>query len=83
MLDDQVTKHLAACLLTPERTEKPVAALIKRRDDRKADHGKRASALRDNRDEAQGKLTPLDEAIGNGIADLSDPALKARFRSEK
>ena len=59
-LDDQITRHLSKRLLTPERTEELLKALIKRQADRKSDHGKRVIALQGKRDESQGKLdTPL------------------------
>ena len=82
-LDDLVTEHLADQLLTKERVEGLLEALITRQDRRKADHTQRVGALKAKFDETEKKLGNLYEAIENGMLDASDPMLKERIESRK
>jgi site-specific DNA recombinase len=78
-LDTMVVSHIEQCLLAPERLEKLLMGLLKRKDDQAERMLGRVAELRKQAAEAEGKLTRLYEAIENGLADMGDSNLKGRI----
>ena len=77
-LDHVVVDHLERRLLDPRRLHEILKHLLERREEwieRRRGH---VAELRKRATEAEAKLKRLYQAIENGIADLSDPALKDR-----
>ncbi len=78
-LDHVVVDHLEWRLLDPRRLHEILRHLLERREEwieRRRGH---VAELRKRTTEAEAKLKRLYQAIENGIADLSDPALKDRL----
>lgn len=78
-LDNLITARLADDLLTPERVEKLLGALIERQGDRDADRAHRLTSLKAKLGEAEERLKRLYAVIESGAADPSDSTLKERI----
>jgi site-specific DNA recombinase len=82
-LDSVVAEHIEHRLLQPKRIEHILSCVLDRREER----GKRRTAhiaeLRKRATDADAKLKRLYDAIGNGIADVSDPTLRERVTELK
>ena len=82
-LDDLVASHLEEHLLTPERLEVILAALLDRREERALRRRELAAELNRKAAEADARVNRLYDAISAGVVDVSDPALKARLEEYK
>lgn len=78
-LDETVALHLETRLLEPSRLAELMTNIIDRRQDWVEKRRAHIGDLRRRESETDAKLTRLYAAIEEGIADLSDPALKARI----
>ena len=78
-LDAMIVSHLEDRLLVPERLEKLLAGLLKRRAEHAEQMKGRSAELRRQAADAEAKLTRLYEAIENGLAELDDANLKGRI----
>jgi hypothetical protein len=82
-LDNAVTNRLANDLLTPQRVQKLLEALLERQSARSADYAERITALRTKLLDAESRLSRLYQAIETGIADPADTTLKDRIATIK
>jgi len=78
-LDNRVAEYIEQRLLQPERLEQLLSHVLDRRTERAERRRSHVADLRKRAAEADAKLKRLYDAIENGIADLSDPMLKARI----
>ena len=78
-LDDLVVSYMEDKLLAPARLHEIFADVLDRRDAQAARAKERVAELRRQAADADSKLTRICEAIKNGVADVSDPNLKARM----
>ena len=82
-IDKAVVNYLENRLLDPKQLTKLMGNIIDRRQawmDRRRVH---IADLRKRATEAQAKLNRLFEAIENGVADVTDPDIKARMKDIK
>ncbi len=79
LLDSLVTEHLAARLLTKERLNAILQALLAQYAANQNNDAARLDTLRLAAREADQKVQRLYAAIENGVADISDPTLKERL----
>ena len=77
-LDTTVASHIEDRLLDPPRLTALLSEVLDRREDYIARRRTHITELRQRASEADAKLKRLYEAIENGVAHLSDPALKER-----
>jgi site-specific DNA recombinase len=82
-LDRLVAEHIEQRLLQPKRLEEILSAVLHRRKERAERRTTHVAELRKRAAEADAKLKRLYDAIENGIADVSDPMLKARVTELK
>ncbi len=78
-LDDLVAQHLEERLLDPERLTEILAALLDRRAEQADRRRAHAAELAKRAAEASARLKRLYDAIEQGVADISDPALRDRI----
>ncbi|MCU0945951.1 MAG: hypothetical protein MUF65_11360, partial [Rubritepida sp.] len=72
-------EHLEHRLLTPDRLEAVLAALLDRRQERTERRRGHIAELNRRASETEARLKRLYDAIEAGVADLADPALKERI----
>lgn len=77
-LDGAVAKFLEQRLLAPDHMRELLAGLFERQKLRLQNEGERLAARRRQATEANTKLTRLYRLVEEGVADLSDPNLRAR-----
>ena len=82
-LDNLVANHIEQRLLQLSRLEEILSSVLDRREERAERRTAHIADLRKRTAEADAKLKRLYDAIENGIADLSDPMLKARVAELK
>ncbi len=82
-LDSLVSERLADQLLTPDRVERILSALLQRQTSREEDHALRLTDLKRKLGDADARLGRLYQAIESGIADPSDATLKDRLAAIK
>lgn len=82
-LDSLLAEHIADRLLRPERLEEILASVLDRRQQRPERRREHIAELRKRAAETELRLKRLYDAIESGVADLDDPALKARITSLK
>jgi site-specific DNA recombinase len=82
-LDSVVAEHIEHRLLQPKRLEQILTHVLDRRKERAERRTAHIAELRKRASGADAKLMRLYDAIENGIADVSDPILKARVTELK
>ena len=82
-LDNLVAGHIGEWLLPPERLEEVLASVLDRRQERTVRRREHIAELNKPAAETDLMLKRLYDAIESGVADLEDPALKARIAGLK
>ncbi len=82
-LDNLVAGHIEERLLQPDRLEEVLASVLDRRQERTERRREHIAELNKRAAETDLRLKRLYDAIENGVADLSDPALKERIAGLK
>ena len=82
-LDNLVAGHTEDRLLQPERLEEFLASVLDRRQERAERRREHIAELNKRAAETDLRLKRLYDAIGTGVADLDDPALKERIAGLK